>query len=80
MYFFGTLQLELASKNHTHVQIWFFKSNNLFWDFQTKMVKIDTLFRTKTAKKPIPFGAAHTHLAFIVGYPCPCRYPFRSRN
>ena len=31
--------------------------------FQTKMVEIDTLFQTKTAKKNIPFGVAHTHIA-----------------
>ena len=31
--------------------------------FQTKMLEIDTLFQTKTAKKNIPFGAAHTHIA-----------------
>ena len=28
--------------------------------FQTKTVKIYTLFETKTAKKTVPFGAAHT--------------------
>ena len=33
--------------------------------FQTKMVEIDTLFQTKTAKKNIPFGAAHTYIAYI---------------
>ena len=33
--------------------------------FQTKMVDIDTLFQTKTAKKTIPFGAAHTYIAYI---------------
>jgi len=27
--------------------------------FETKMAKIDTLFQTKTAKKSIPFKAAH---------------------
>ena len=27
------------------------------------MVKIDTLFQTKTAKKTIPFGVAHTFIA-----------------
>ena len=26
------------------------------------MVKIDTPFQTKTAKKTIPFGAAHTYI------------------
>ena len=31
--------------------------------FQTKMLEIDTLFQTKTAKKNIPIGAAHTHIA-----------------
>ena len=34
------------------------------------MVEIDTLFQTKTAEKPlIPFGAAHTHIAYIRDYP-----------
>ena len=33
------------------------------------MVEIDTLFQTKTAKKKIPFGAAHTYIAFIRDYP-----------
>ena len=33
--------------------------------FQTKMVEIDTLFQTKTAKKTIPFGAAHTYIAYV---------------
>ena len=32
------------------------------------MVKIDTLFQTKIAKKNIPFGAAHTHIAYIREY------------
>jgi len=39
--------------------------------FQTKMVEIDTLFQTKTAKKNIPFSAAHTYLAYIREYPPP---------
>ena len=29
------------------------------------MVEIDTLFQTKTAKKNIPFGPAHTYIAYI---------------
>ena len=33
------------------------------------MVEIDTLFQTKTAKKNIPFGAAHTYTAYIRDYP-----------
>ena len=33
------------------------------------MVEIDTLFQTKTAKKNIPFGAAHTYIAYIRDYP-----------
>ena len=37
--------------------------------FQTKTVEIDTLFQTKTAEKNIPFGAAHTHIAYIRDYP-----------
>ena len=32
------------------------------------MVQIDTLFQTKTAEKDIPFGAAHTHIAYIKDY------------
>ena len=39
--------------------------------FQTKMVEIDTLFQTKTAKKTIPFGAAHTYIAYVRDYPPP---------
>ena len=38
--------------------------------FQTKMVEIDTLFQTKTAENHlIPFGAAHTHIAYMRDYP-----------
>ena len=33
------------------------------------MVEIDTLFQTKTAKKNIPFGTAHTYVAYIRDYP-----------
>ena len=34
------------------------------------MVEIDTVFQTKTGKKPcIPFGAAHTFIAYIRDYP-----------
>ena len=33
------------------------------------MVKIDTLFQTKRAKKTLPFGAAHTYITYIRGYP-----------
>ena len=36
--------------------------------FQTKMVEIDTLFQTKTAKKN-PFSAAHTYTAYVRDYP-----------
>ena len=39
--------------------------------FQTKMVEIDTLFQTKTAKKTILFGAAHTYIAYVRDYPPP---------
>ena len=39
--------------------------------FQTKMVEIDTLSQTKTAKKRKPFGAAHTYTAYIRDYPTP---------
>ena len=35
------------------------------------MVEIDTLFQTKTAEKNIPFGAAHTHIAYIRDSPPP---------
>ena len=35
------------------------------------MVEIDTLFQTKTAKTNIPFGAAHTDIAYIKDYPSP---------
>ena len=35
------------------------------------MAIIDTLFMTKTAEKPIPFGAAHTYIAHIREYPPP---------
>ena len=33
------------------------------------MVQIDTLLQIKTAKKNIPFGAAHTCIAYIREYP-----------
>ena len=33
------------------------------------MIEIDTLFQTKTAKKNIPFGTAHTYIAYIRDYP-----------
>ena len=33
------------------------------------MVEIDTVFQTKTGKKTIPFGAAHTYIAYIRDYP-----------
>ena len=36
--------------------------------FQTKRVEIDTLFQTKTVKKKIPFGAAHTYIAYLRDY------------
>ena len=35
------------------------------------MVEIDTLFQTKTAKKTIPFGAAHTYITYIREFPPP---------
>ena len=37
--------------------------------FKTIMVKIYTRFQTKTAQKTIPFGAAHTYIAYIGEYP-----------
>ena len=33
--------------------------------FQTKMGKVYTRFQTKTAKKTLPDGEAHTHIAYI---------------
>ena len=35
------------------------------------MAKIDTLFMSKTAKKTLPFGAAHTYIAHIREFPPP---------
>ena len=35
------------------------------------MVEIDTLFQTKTAKKTIPYGNAHTYIAYIRECPPP---------
>ena len=35
------------------------------------MVEIDTLFQNKTGKKNIPFGAAHTYIAYIREAPPP---------
>ena len=43
------------------------------------MVKINTLFQTKTAKKNIPFGAVHTYIAYIRDYPPPPPTP-RAKN
>ena len=37
------------------------------------MVEIDTLFQTIMAQKNIPFGAAHTHIAYIKDSPPPPR-------
>ena len=37
--------------------------------FQTKMGKVYTRFQTKTAKKTLPDGEAHTHIAYIREYP-----------
>ena len=44
---------ELASKIHTHVQTWPLDFMT-FSDIESKMVKIYTLFKTKTAKKLYP--------------------------
>ena len=33
------------------------------------MVVTDTLFQTKTTEKNIPFGAAHTYIAYIRDFP-----------
>ena len=35
------------------------------------MFESDILFQTKTAKKTIPFGAAHTYIAYMRDYPLP---------
>ena len=35
------------------------------------MVEIDTLFHNKTGKKNIPFGTAHTYIAYIRETPPP---------
>ena len=37
--------------------------------FQTKMGKVYTRFQTKTAKKTLPDGEAHTHIAYIREHP-----------
>ena len=36
-----------------------------------KMARIDTLLMTKTAEKPLPFGAAHTYISHVRDYPPP---------
>ena len=36
-----------------------------FTRFQTKMGKVYTRFQTWTAQKTLPFGAAHTYMAYI---------------
>ena len=54
------MKKELLLKNHTLIQ--------------TRMVKIDTLFQTKTALKPYPLTAAYTYLAYIREYPHPLRF------
>ena len=33
--------------------------------FQTKMGKMNTRFQTKTAQRPLHYGAAHTYMAFL---------------
>ena len=41
--------------------------------FQTQLVKIYTLFQAETVElKIIPFGAAHTYVAYIRKYPLVC--------
>ena len=37
--------------------------------FQTKMVEIDALFQTKTARKKKLFGAAHTYTIYTYTMP-----------
>ena len=43
------------------------------YPIQTKMVEIDILFQTKTTKKNIPFGTAHTLYLYslYIGTPPP---------
>ena len=48
--------------------------------FHTKMVKIDTPFQPKTAKNPIPAGAALTYIAHIWEYPTPRDYCKANRS
>ena len=36
-----------------------------YTQFQTRMGKVYTHFQTKTVKKTIPFGPAHTYMAYI---------------
>ena len=47
---------EVANSSKKHTQ------------FKTRVHK-PSLFQTKTAKKNIPFGAAHTYIAYIRDYP-----------
>ena len=39
--------------------------------FQTKMGDVYIRFQTKKAQKTIPFGTAHTYVAYIREYPPP---------
>ena len=34
--------------------------------FQTKMGQVYTRFQTKTAQEPLPYGAAHTYIAYLI--------------
>ena len=55
-----------SKKKHTNSRLEY--TNHTL--FQTKMIEIDTLFQTKTAENHlIPFGAAHTHIAYMRDYP-----------
>lgn len=54
-------------------QTWFLESIYVsikFYPFSTKMVKISIIFQTKTAQKPILFGAA-TYIAYVGKYSFP---------
>lgn len=54
-------------------QTWFLESIYVsikFYPFSTKMVKISIIFQTKTAQKPILFGAA-TYIAYVGKYSIP---------
>ena len=68
---FSTIHLELKRQIRFYTVPWFpLKSHTRF---KTIMVKIYTRFQTKTARKPYPFWAAHTYIAYIGEYSPPLR-------